>query len=65
VREIRAELPELLFETGDLAGDLGPLLDQHRNERASAMVFPDLDEIGAIIAGRSAYRHPRRGVFAP
>jgi hypothetical protein len=28
-------------------------------------VFPDLDEIGVIISGHSATRHPRRGVFAP
>jgi hypothetical protein len=56
VRQIRAELTELLFETGDLACEFGPLVN---------MVFPDLNEVGLIISGRSVTRHPRRGAFAP
>ena len=65
VSQIRAKLPELLFETGDLAGDLGRFSTSAETTWVSAMVFPDLDEIGVIINGLSGCRHPRRGVFAP
>jgi hypothetical protein len=65
VRQIRAELPELLFETGDLPAISARLSTSAETTWVSAMVFLDLNEGGLVISGRSATRHPRRGAFAP
>jgi len=39
VCHIRAELPELLFETGDMARELGSFVDQRRNDMGSRHHF--------------------------
>lgn len=54
VRQIRAELTELLFETGDLAGDFGPLIPSLTPPKISRT----LSDLYGVPAARVAL-HPR------